>query len=496
MAKNCGNPYISHDEKEGTLFEYEVGDYLKEALPNSYLYRHSVVVTVPDKQGAYRIPREIDIAVVGPNGIFLIDAKAYGTKVEATALFEPWVSYRYDALNRETSYTTEDQPAEVMRKRLAQVRNMVGKNPDIEAFAFAKAIFVFKPKTKISIPLDPEVASNKKHQDSLEQFRLVTLGQELKDAILKTPLPSDARALTFDQIQSIMKILAPGYIAPHNRVREYAIRRSSQRILAPNGLSYRLCELAHTEVDPPLKYRGKCYDFSASSSEDWSEFENQIKRHSDVLVKLRSTDHIAKWVTSFFDPATDGFWVIEEWFDGESLDSIFRGKQEKDLDIPNVMMQVALGLRELHNPPSKLERVLNSKPPKIFHRNLNPSAIWIEKSTKNVKLTNFELAKLEGAPRSAVLDQFTPNPYIAPEVIAKPHQANEKSDLYSWGAVLFRLVTGGEYAVVKHTEAEQTLLSLKLPSAIVGITLKCLAAAPSDRPENIDIVIKAISDWK
>ncbi len=496
MAKNCGNPYTEHDDREGTLFEYEIGNYLKEELPNSYLYRHSVVVTVPDRPGAQRVPREIDIAVVGPNGIFLIDAKAYGTRVESTALFEPWISYRYDTLNRETSYTTEDQPAEVMRKRLAQVKNMVVKNPDIKAFAFAKAIFVFKPKTKISIPLDPELASNKKNQDSLEQFRLVNFGQDLKDEILKTPLPPGARALTFDQIQAIMKLLAPGYIAPHNRVGVYAIRRSSQRIYAPNGLSYRLHELAHTEVDPPLKYRGKCYDLSASSNETWSEFENQVKRHGDVLVKLLNTEHVAKWVTHFFDPATDGFWVIEEWFDGESLESIFRGRQEKELNISDVMKQVALGLRELHNPPSALDRIRKITLPKMYHRNLNPSAIWIVRSTKHVILTDFELAKMEGSTYSAVLDKFTPNPYIAPEVIAKAHQANEKSDLYSWGAILFRLVTGGEYAAAKRAEAEQILLSSKLPSTIVDITLKCLEELPSDRPENIDVVIKAISGWK
>jgi serine/threonine protein kinase len=276
----------------------------------------------------------------------------------------------------------------------------------------------------------------------------------------------------------------------------YAIRRSSQRIYAPNGLSYRLHELAHTEVDPPLKYRGKCYDLSASSNETWSEFENQVKRHGDVLVKLLNTEHVAKWVTHFFDPATDGFWVIEEWFDGESLESIFRGRQEKELNISDVMKQVALGLRELHNPPSALDRIRKITLPKMYHRNLNPSAIWIVRSTKHVILTDFELAKMEGSTYSAVLDKFTPNPYIAPEVIAKAHQANEKSDLYSWGAILFRLVTGGEYAAAKRAEAEQILLSSKLPSTIVDITLKCLEELPSDRPENIDVVIKAISGWK
>ena len=61
-----------------------------------------------------------------------------------------------------------------------------------------------------------------------------------------------------------------------------------------------------------------------------------------------------------------------------------------------------------------------------------------------VKLVNFDLARIESAPADVALENIKERlhpAYTAPEVLRDPASANQASDVYSLGILLYELIT-------------------------------------------------------
>jgi serine/threonine protein kinase len=174
--------------------------------------------------------------------------------------------------------------------------------------------------------------------------------------------------------------------------------------------------------------------------------------------------------------------LVMEWVRGGSLADLLRavqaGQPLPESAIIELGMAAADGLEAVHASG-------------MIHGNLKPENIllpadWEQAPVQlqNAKLTDFGLACLT-APADAPAEPGarSPSPYRAPELCSGASQADERSDIYSLGAVLFHMATGAP-PDGGHPEDDERLLSSGRPDLSRGVTdviLQLLAPDPSGR---------------
>jgi serine/threonine protein kinase len=179
--------------------------------------------------------------------------------------------------------------------------------------------------------------------------------------------------------------------------------------------------------------------------------------------------------------------LLIEYVNGKTLDAVPR------LSLPRLVQiftKIASGLQHMH---------LRG----VFHADLKPNNILLSR-TGDVKIIDFGLAHVRGQSKERV--QGTPE-YMAPEQ-AKGGTVNEHTDIYNFGATMYRLVTwrlpvsvvpaaGGmvmdakTLATVFKPVQEFTATA---PEALCNLIHKCLAYKPQQRPDNVGDILPVLHD--
>jgi serine/threonine-protein kinase len=144
----------------------------------------------------------------------------------------------------------------------------------------------------------------------------------------------------------------------------------------------------------------------------------------------------------------------------------------------------------------------------VIHADVSPSNVLVieTKGGQDVKLVDFGLAHLieERVDEASEVVFGTPH-YISPEQI-HGDAANERSDMYSFGAVLFEAVTGQppydaddvRALCMKHIEAPVPEPKVEggepLPKPLADLIMKCLAKKASDRFLSMREVADALAE--
>lgn len=150
----------------------------------------------------------------------------------------------------------------------------------------------------------------------------------------------------------------------------------------------------------------------------------------------------------------------------------------------------------------------------VIHRDLKPSNIMLTKT--GAKLLDFGLAKLREIDESTPGDKPTKTEdisrdggvigtlrYMAPEVL-KGGEADARSDVFSFGAVLYEMLTGeppfkgaGNARIIAAilTDEPRPILELRpeVPPALDWITRTCLAKDPDERWQDAREVVRQLS---
>lgn len=182
-------------------------------------------------------------------------------------------------------------------------------------------------------------------------------------------------------------------------------------------------------------------------------------------------------------------YIVMEFVDGVSLRRYFRREELSQVGLLEVTMRLCEGLAHAH------ERG-------IVHRDIKPDNILVQ-SDGSLKLLDFGLARV----RIPEISQLTRSgsalgtcSYMAPEQ-ASGKPADERSDLYSWGIILYEALCGklpfsGEdpaAVLYMHVHEEPKAPRLHNPDihpAVEKLLLSLLSKDPEDRPDNAHILSK------
>jgi serine/threonine protein kinase len=199
---------------------------------------------------------------------------------------------------------------------------------------------------------------------------------------------------------------------------------------------------------------------------DQAEHEFQIAQKLDHpnLIKIFSLETERTWMLRIRKVK-----LLIEYVNGKTLDVMIPRPPISRLI--QIFVRVAAGLAHMHRRY-------------IFHADLKPNNIIVSR-TGDVKIFDFGLARVRGERRGRV--QGTPE-YMAPEQ-ARRGIVNELTDIYNFGATMYRSVTGRLPPVVV-AEGSELAMDAKLSAHLLQPVNECNREAP---PELCEIIHRCLS---
>jgi serine/threonine-protein kinase len=211
-----------------------------------------------------------------------------------------------------------------------------------------------------------------------------------------------------------------------------------------------------------------------------ARFEQEVQ----VLAGLNHPNIVT--VHDYGRTARGSFYFAMELLDGMDLEKLVThdGPQPPERVI-HIVRQAARGLDEAHGVG-------------LVHRDIKPANVFVCRhwgGPDAVKVLDFGLAKNNAGPSASVTGQNvvlgTPL-YISPEALKDPTGVGVQSDIYSWGAVAYYMLTaepvfsGSAFEVFAHHLNSAPVppserLGRAVPADLEAIVLRCLSKSPADR---------------
>jgi hypothetical protein len=498
MARLLRNPFEKQPSNlsSGLIFERYVMSYLSEHLSNQYIVIPNVILdNSSDALGASGAAtrREVDHLLVGPNGLFLLEVKNYHGSVDGF-LWGFWDISKVDRHGLSLPYRqkTERKEAVALEERMYRVTALLKKyinntrQTSLRPYGKVRGIFVFPEDTSLNLS-----AKDGSPVHPYADLRAVTL-DKLVASIESEPPPRFAKPIPKQEVLKLSEVLDRGIVPNTNQARatekiisHYELEEEIYKDQAPNGLNFTVYRVK--DLNTGIRHSGKYYDWSPMDKNVQAVWTEQIQRHKTALSALSADRHIHQIITAIEDMEGYGYLVVESWMSIPTLNELLNNPQEmRKLNPDRFMLNLALGLRAVHKR-------------KFVHRELSPKSIFVEIDENDAIITNFELAKMltdsTGPTSQSIPTVFTrrvpPNAYRAPEIAITPHDVDVRADIYSWGSVYFRLITGRQFRnEPKSFEYFATLLGVK--DSLRELVEKCLEADPFDRPADIEEVIASL----
>ena len=211
--------------------------------------------------------------------------------------------------------------------------------------------------------------------------------------------------------------------------------------------------------------------------------------------KVQANLNHANVVTLYgFEPYKDSYCMIMEYVEGRTLADLVRTVGPLPSHIVVVISkQILDGLSAAHRQG-------------VVHRDLKPSNIMLT-SEGVAKVMDFGIAKVEGGKSLTASGALVGTVfYMSPEQV-RGEPVDARSDLYSFGIILFELLTGrvpfkeeSDFSIMIHhvqTPAPRpTQLLSDIPSDLEDIVLRCLNKPGDQRYQSAAEILTALEDFE
>ncbi|MFC3419740.1 Stk1 family PASTA domain-containing Ser/Thr kinase [Salinicoccus hispanicus] len=226
------------------------------------------------------------------------------------------------------------------------------------------------------------------------------------------------------------------------------------------------------------------------------DHHNREKSKARFQREVESTIHLAHPnIVSVLDvdESEEYHLLVTEVVHGPTLKSFIDDNHPIAIDeVIRISEMVLRGIQHAHNAG-------------IIHRDIKPQNILMNES-QQIKITDFGIAKALSETRLTETNQVMGSvQYISPEQ-AKGQVTDERTDIYSFGIVLYELITGelpfdGETPVavaLKHISEPYPNISRHrdIHEDLAYIVYKCTEKEPNRRYRRVDDVLKDLNSFK
>jgi eukaryotic-like serine/threonine-protein kinase len=234
------------------------------------------------------------------------------------------------------------------------------------------------------------------------------------------------------------------------------------------------------------------------------KMRDRFEQEATICALLgEKSNHIVRVRDYGVDEHETSFYVME-FLEGDSLSEVIRRHPVHLARFLSISRQICSGLQCAHK-----GIVMDGKLSPIIHRDIKPSNILVMQDTsfgELVKILDFGIAKLMQSDSAQTHSFMGTLAYCSPEQM-EGKELDKRSDIYSLGVMMFEMLTGempiigeshsfGGWYKAHHFASPRSFESvnpdLKLPIPIKNLIMSCLAKEPSDRPQNVEEVLRVL----
>jgi len=225
----------------------------------------------------------------------------------------------------------------------------------------------------------------------------------------------------------------------------------------------------------------------------------RFTREARAAVRIQN-EHVAR-VTDVGTLDNGAPYMVMEYLDGTDLEEFARSRGPLSIeDAVDFVLQASEAIAEAHGLG-------------IIHRDLKPGNLFLVRrpdGSRVVKVLDFGISKVIGALGANAVAPTTTMlgspPYMSPEQLSTPRDVDSRTDIWSLGVILYRLLTGrvpfdaetilelcvvilhGEPAPLREARAD-------VPRDLEAIILRCMAKDRSRRYASVGELARALINF-
>lgn len=276
-------------------------------------------------------------------------------------------------------------------------------------------------------------------------------------------------------------------MTPTTQIREYILEEK----IGEGGMAT-VWRATHIHLEKSVAIKVMSQSLMADPS-----FGERFLREARAMAKLQHPNILS--ATDFFQEH-GGFYLVMPYIDNGSLESRLT-LAKGPLPVPEaiaIAQQILAALDYAHQKG-------------VIHRDVKPSNILLDTEGR-AYLADFGIALMLGESRKTRTGTSIGTPhYMSPEQIMRPKTMDHRADVYSFGCVLFEMLTGAapftagddegdadliiKNAHLQHAPPDPRNLNSKLPKPLEDILLKVLQKEPNARYQGCGEFARALETF-